>query len=207
VGIQRIYPGGRIIIRTFALKTLIHAAFDVPWARISGGDSWIEKDEYDLEAKPPADLKPPITDMRHSLFEIEDERLRAMLQALLVDRFQLKFHREVKTGKVYLLETSSKPIRLHPIKAAAPDEAIPDAYRSFSSVGFAGGRWVITDTSMAQFARLAGNAYLGAPVLDRTSLSGQFDYFQPTRVPDSEANYADPTDSFLQPITELGLKL
>jgi len=36
-----------------------------------------------------------------------------MLQALLIDRFQLKFHRETKTGDVYLLEQSGKPLALH----------------------------------------------------------------------------------------------
>ena len=45
----------------------------------------------------------------------------------------------------------------------------------------------------------------GTPVLDRTELSGAFDY-RP-RVPDLEPNYTNNSDSFLHMIHDAGLKL
>src|SRR5262245_49708398 len=98
-GLQ-IFPGGRIVIPTTSLKGLIVTAFGLSYWQLSGGEPWMEKDLYDVEAKPPANLQPAITNLRHGLFDIDDERLRQMLQALLSDRFHLKFHRETKTGKV-----------------------------------------------------------------------------------------------------------
>ena len=58
---------------------------------------------------------------------------------------------------------------------------------------------------MPQLAKVASDYVLHAPVLDRTELSGSFDYKQ--RLPDLEPNYSDNSDSFLRLIPELGLKL
>ncbi len=60
---------------------------------------------------------------------------------------------------------------------------------------------------MPQLAKFAADFSLQAPVLDRTGLTGSFDYDQPTADPDSEANYAVNSSSFLRLIPELGLKL
>src|SRR5438045_1744920 len=88
VGID-VYPGGRVVISGLPLKALVAAAFHLPAWQISGGDPWIAKDIYRVEGKPAESSK--ITNLNHGLFDIEDERLREMLQALLIDRFQLKF--------------------------------------------------------------------------------------------------------------------
>jgi uncharacterized protein (TIGR03435 family) len=92
VGVK-VYPGGRVVISSMSLKALTAAAFRLSYWQISGGDGWTEKDDYNVEAKPPDNLRSSIKDLRYALFGIEDEHLREMLQALLIDRFQLKFHR------------------------------------------------------------------------------------------------------------------
>lgn len=95
----RVFPGGRLVYPDVTLKNLVIAAFRVSYWQISGGDAWCDKDRYDIEAKPPADSG--IKDLRYSwMYGIEDARLREMLQSLLVERFQLKFHRQTKTGNV-----------------------------------------------------------------------------------------------------------
>ena len=59
---------------------------------------------------------------------------------------------------------------------------------------------------MPQLAKFASNFILRVPVLDRTELTGSFDYTQ--RQPDLEPKYGgDQSDSFLSYVTELGLKL
>jgi uncharacterized protein (TIGR03435 family) len=186
---------------------LVAAAFHLSYWQISGGDSWTGKDQYEIEAKPPASVQASITDLRYSLFGIEDEHLREMLQALLIDRFQLRFHREVKEGAVYLLEKSGKPLAM---RATGTDEERAkisgDANRS-GDIGFAGGRWVIFNATMPQLAKYAADNLLHVPVIDRTGLDGSFDYKQPNALPDSEVDYANPIDPFLNLITEMGLKL
>ena len=195
-GVQ-VYPGGRLVIPVITLKGLIAIAFGLSYWQISGGDPWLVRDEYDIEAKPSEN----ITNLRHSLFGIEDQRLREMLQRLLVDRFQLSFHRETKTGKVYLLKRNGA-LRLRP---TGTDDSQHSAFSG--DIGFAAGRWVISNTSMPQLAKYAAERILHAPVSDQTGLSGSFDYKQPNTLADSEVNYGDPSGPFLLLIPELGLKM
>ena len=88
----KIYPGGRVLIPAVSLKSLITTAFNLGYWQVTGGEPWIEKEAYDIEAKPPSDLQPPITDLRYTWTVIEDPRLREMLRALIIDRFQLRDH-------------------------------------------------------------------------------------------------------------------
>jgi len=205
MGVQ-VYPGGRLVISSFALKTLITTAFGVSSWKISGGEDWMGRDEYNVEAKPPESMQASIRDLRHTLFGIEDEHLREMLQALLIQRFQLKFHRETKTGDVYLLERSGKPLALRPVEAPAAGADPSSENHSFGSIGYVDGKWSIFATSMPQLAKFASDNVLRVPVLDRTELTGRFNYTQ--RLPDAVPQYSgDQSDSFHSYLRELGLKL
>lgn len=197
-GLQ-IYPGGRVVIPTASLKGLIATAFGVSYWQISGGEAWMEKDQYDLEAKPAANLQPAITNLRHGLFDIGDERLRGMLQALLADRFHLQFHLETKTGKVYLLEKKGNTKGL---------PVTDDDSGSSSSIGFAGSKWNMFNTSMPQLAKFAADYVLRAPVSDRTELKGHFDYRQSATLPDSEVDHSGANfGPFLLFLQKMGLKV
>jgi uncharacterized protein (TIGR03435 family) len=202
VGVK-IRPGGRLVITAVPLKTLVSTAFRLSHWQISGAAEWMEKVDYDLEAQPPEDLRSLIKDRRYTWYGIEDERLREMLQALLIERFQLKFHRETKTGDVYHLVRNGKTLRLRPTEIPSP-EAERDLDR-FASIGYAGARWVLSAYSMSQLAKFASDYVVHVPVSDRTELSGLFDYKQ--TVLDAEPNYSDNSASFLRLIQEVGLKL
>jgi uncharacterized protein (TIGR03435 family) len=203
-----IYPGGRVTISHLPLKVLVIAAFGLSHYQLSGGDEWTEKDLYNVEAVPPQIMRSSIKDLRYTWWGIEDPRLREMLQALLIDRFQLKFHRETKTGDVYLLERNGKTLQLRPAKAAATRSAdsVPDDGR-FGSVGYVGGQWSIFDVSMPQLAKFASDSvFVRVPVLDKTGLSGSFDYKE--RQPDVDPVYGgDQSPSFRSYLEEAGLKL
>ena len=168
---------------------------------ISSGDDWIENDTYTIEAKAPENAG--ITNVNHSLTDIDDERLRAMLQSLLIDRFNLRMRREIRTGDSYQLIRTGEPFALQP--TAVPEGRDPASVRS--SVGYAGGRWVIARTTMPQLANFASKYYVRAPVVDLTGVSGAFDYRQ--QVPDAEPAYAgiEHTGSFLRMIRDVGLEL
>ena len=193
VGVN-VYPGGRVKIEGLSLKALIGVAFNVSYWQISGGDDWVEKIDYDVVADPPESFRATMPNPRHSLFAIEDEHLRQMLQALLIDRFQLRIRKETKIGRVYLLERSGKTLELRPTKADS----------AFSSIGFAD-RWVISSTAMPQLAKFASDFVLHCKVEDRTGLTGSFDYSSPPE--EWDVHQKDQTGSFLSLIREMGLKL
>jgi len=201
-----VLPGGKVVIGAVTLKDLIVIAFKQEYFQESGGEPWIAHDRYDIVALPPENVREHITDLRHTSYSIDDDTLRQMLQALLIDRFQLRFHTETQTGAVYLLEKNGKTLRLRPVKTKSADASGSQVTRLPSGrAGFVFGRWSISDTSMSELAGMA-TSVLQRPVFDRTGLSGSFDY--KSRVQGDQANMTNnPTGSFLTFISETGLKL
>jgi uncharacterized protein (TIGR03435 family) len=179
------------------LKALVACAFNLPYWQVST-DATAEKEEYYVEAKPPAGTA--IKTLKHTLYTVEDAQLREMLQAMLIDRFHLRFHRETRTGTVYFLGLSGKTLRLR-----TREKPLDAANRSVSgSIGSVSHKWSIFNTTMQELAKFASEYVLQAPVLDQTGLTGAFDYRQ--TVPDSDPEF-DHNTSFLRFISELGLKL
>jgi uncharacterized protein (TIGR03435 family) len=200
----KVHPGARVEISRFELAGLVIVAFGVqPW-QLLGGDPWTRDVKYIIEAKPPADVASKIQDLRYGLFTIEDKSLRQMLQALLIERFHLRFHREMRDRDVLFLERSDDPLRLRPAEPLRPDDT--DNYNSFSSVGRVEGRYSIFATSMPQLAHFASGFILRSPVLDRTDLKGSFDYRQKSDL-DPTNNPEDSVSSFYDFLKEAGLKL
>jgi uncharacterized protein (TIGR03435 family) len=203
VGAQ-VYPGGRVLIRRLTLRQLIAIAFRVDYWQIQGGEDWTWKAPFTVEGKPSEAFQASGPDLRYSNFAIEDEHLREMLQALLIERFQLRFSRSSKAGTVYLLEKSGKPLKLKPVKLEIAGATVEGS--SFGSIGLAG-RWGISNSSMPQLAKFASDLVLHVPVQDRTGLTGLFNYRSAVQV-DAE-DYSGPAHerSFLDFLAECGLKL
>ena len=75
-------PEGNFKASNCSLRLLIRYAYDIQPFQLVGGPSWVTSDRYDIAAK--ADGNPPLPG------------LQAMLQRLLEDRFQLKYHWETR---------------------------------------------------------------------------------------------------------------
>lgn len=203
VGVH-ISPGGRIRIIGVGFKTLVEIALNRPLWAISESDASIEKVNYDLDAVPPENLRASVTNLKHTWYTIADERLRQMLTALLIERFQLRFHRETRIGTVYLLQRSNKPLRLVPSQRERRNEKGEDISPGFGSIGLAG-NWDITDASMTQLANFASENILHVPVQDETHLDGYFHYRSPTDVDMSQPGVQE--SSFIGFVSEMGLRL
>jgi len=213
----RIYPGGRIVISGCELTGLIRVAYQLSYQEILGGADWTDRVRYDIEAVPSEDMRAAIRDLRHDSWTIADEHLRQMLQSLLRARFQLQFHRETRTGNVYLLKQASKRPAFHPTGVDPSSPGAPYGRISFRQWRDCGsgrcpaGEWVLEAATMADVAWFASANALGrAPVLDRTGLSGAFDYKQSRADVGSaaDADFASAlASSFLNFLQELHLKL
>jgi uncharacterized protein (TIGR03435 family) len=203
-----IQPGGRLIYPNSPFKGLVMAAFNVGHWQLEGGEPWMEKDLYDVEAQPSEEWRARITDLRHTLFTIDDQHLREMLQSLLIDRFQLRVHRETVNGKVYLLKQKNEkngPVGMQPTEFHGEDGIDPKD-PGFGSIGFAGGRWVLVNTSMHQLAAFAADHVVHAPVLDQTGMRGGFTYkFRAPFADDAGIDYSNPPLDLL--LSGIGLKL
>lgn len=178
-------------------------AFNTGYWQISGGEDWVGKDAYDIEAKPPADSQTDAYSLRHTRDGIQDERLRQMLQALLIERFQLKLRREINTGSVYVLEKSGKTLQLQPTQYSIdhPNLGMP----GFSGdIEYTGGHWFLFNTSMPQLAKFGSDYVLHKPVIDQTGLNGVFDYRETDAKAPQEPDFEGTFTVFIQ---SLGLKL
>jgi uncharacterized protein (TIGR03435 family) len=122
-----------------------------------------------------------------------------MLQTLLADRFQLKFHRDTKEGPVYILAVGNKELKLKPAKSADdyPWVGSPQG-GAISGTGMAG----TNATMMLLATRLTG--YLRRPVLDQTGMKEAFDFRFELPRDDSQP---DVIASIFASIQALGLKL
>jgi uncharacterized protein (TIGR03435 family) len=192
------FPGGRVTAENCSLQHLMEEAFGVQSFQISGGANWVRESWYDIDARPPASSKSSKSSPNNPKLPPNDEQ-RQMLQALLIDRFHLKYHRETREGPVYLLVKGKKEPKLQNAKnkddypwAGSAAGGAPFAY------GIAG-----TNISMAQLATRLSRP-LGRPVLDKTGLEGSFDFRSEYVSDDADP---DPIASILTSIQALGLKL
>jgi uncharacterized protein (TIGR03435 family) len=97
----------------------------------------------------------------------------AMLQKLLTDRFKLTFHREKKEFAIYALTIAGKGSKLTVGKPDPSPEGAPPLVFALSPTG---ARLAARDASMGDFAWVMQRSALDRPVVDRTGLSGRYDF-------------------------------
>ncbi len=190
------YPGGRVVGIRCTPKQLVEEALQVRTYQVKGGPAWMRDEYFDIDARPPAGSKSSKSTVRRASLNAEQ---RQMLLALLADRFQLKCHRETQVGPVYFLVRTKKPLKLK-----EPEHKDDRSWAGDPDGGaFIGGGVAGQNVSMAEFAaRLSGR--LERPVIDRTGLSGSYDFKALYNAGDEQPDVAA---SILISIQELGLKL
>ncbi len=180
-----VFEGGRLRITNEPAKLLIRVAFQIQNAQIAGGPGWLDTDRFDIEAKTgrPEKIKP--------------DQMSTLMQSLLAERFNLRFHRETRGLTVYALVVAKSGPKL---KAEAEGEST-----AMNTKGGPGTSQLIgTGVSMELLAGYVGNR-LGRIVLDKTGLSGSYDFtldWAPDQASDS------PAPSLVTALREqLGLRL
>lgn len=149
----------RFVEKAYTLKLLIAAAYDVNPRTILGGPGWMESDHYDIVAVTPGAVRPT------------HEEQMSMLRNLLADRFSLTFHREQKEFSIYVLEVAKGGPKLKQ-SAAAPED--PPAL--ISTVFPQHIHLPARNASMGDFVSLLQRAVLDRPVVDKSGLSGKYDF-------------------------------
>lgn len=162
-----ILPGGGLKLTNIPLKMMVTFAYNVQRFQVIGGPDWIEKERYDIVAKPerpegPSDLK-KATD---SDFKALEEQLRERLRSLLAERFQLAVHRETKEGSIYALMTAKSGPKL---TESDDQSAGPRHMRNGR------GQMIAQRTSLQMLANTL-SMNLGRPVIDRTGLTKNYDF-------------------------------
>jgi len=182
--------GRRAIGTALTLIDMITTAYGVHYDEIKGGPPWASSDRFSLEATAPAGDGP-----------LPDAEMRQMLQAVLEDRFQLKFRREKEEIPVYNLVVAKGGPKLKP----AESDANPGASVRWTDKGMH--MEVRKGTMQGLAGSLRGNA-TDRPVFDQTGLTGYFSYTLDYLRADTPASGNLDTPSIFSALQEqLGLKL
>ncbi len=169
--------GSQLRCSQLGLKDYLTVAYRVKIYQISGPD-WIGSEKFDISAKLPAGAK--------------EDQVPEMMQALLVERFQLKIHREKKDFPVYALTVAKGGLKAAP----APKDAQPETGEApkpavnvtggggprgvninlgnGSSFSLADDKFVARKLTMAQLADTLAR-FEDRPVVDMTGAEGAYD--------------------------------
>ena len=168
----RALPGGRLHIENLTVVQLITSAYHLQDFQVVGGPPWIHDVGFHVEAKGDASAN--------------RARLMLMLQPLLEERFQLKFHRETRELPVYALVVANGGAKLPPPRKGAcvepeatappgiPPDMPPCGSLSIMMTAPSGMRARGGDVPMHELIRSL-SMLLGRPVVDRTGMAPHFD--------------------------------
>jgi uncharacterized protein (TIGR03435 family) len=181
--------GDRYTIRGQSVTSLMMFAYSINKHQIADTPDWVGNAAYDIEGTVDTPGEPGLRQQQE------------MLQKLLADRFQLKFHHEMRELPVYALQLEKGGPRLTP---AANPNAQPD------QDGDSHGKemtQVYTSASMADFV-LGMQFFLDRPIIDQTGLTGRYDFKLRYTYDDSDNPETNaPPGLFTALKEQLGLKL
>jgi uncharacterized protein (TIGR03435 family) len=196
------FRGQDVTTTNVTVNWMIKLAYNVHARQIEGGPAWLESAKYDTVGRPDTPGQP------------SRDQMKLMIQKLLADRFQLKFHTEKRELPVYamvVLKTGPK------ITVSAGD---PNA---FPGIGFGQGPGVLSlngrNTGLDAVANALQSNVLDKPVVNQTGLTGRYDFalrFTPdaTQIanfgagtPGTPSDFDAPPDIFAAFQQQLGLKL
>jgi uncharacterized protein (TIGR03435 family) len=153
------FSGPRLTIENFRLSDLITYAYDIKDYELSGEPRWADIDRYNISAKAPDGVT------------LTRDAARPFMRALLADRFHLTVHTEMKEMPVYALVVAKGGSKLK--------ESSPGAQRllTLQSKGKAALLMTVTSGDMAQLAaQFSKRNRVDRPVVDKTGLTGTYDY-------------------------------
>lgn len=191
--------GGNLFTTTNStFNSLMTMAYGLHASQIVNGPSWLESERFDIMAKPEDSGIPNVT------------QLKVMVQKLLTERFGLAFHKEQRELTAYVITVGKN----------GPKLTKNDTGGNLPGFGGRGpGSFGVRNSTMAEFAGFLQQNILERPVVDKTGLSGKFDFgleFRPSgqlsAVPGGGAAQLPPevearADFFTAIQEQLGLKV
>jgi len=192
---------GNFAATNVTLKQLISFAYGIRDDQISGLPAWATSNHFDVTAKvSDFDLK--------SYKKLTRDQLAAMLRPILIDRFHVKVHTEIKAlGVFYLVLAKGGPKFKIPPDPADPDHPAPNEGISVNNNSL-----TATAIPLSSFSKALADQ-LDHTVIDKTGLTGDYNLKLKWSSDEDRNNAADngaadrPPDLFTALQEQLGLKL
>ena len=176
---------GRIFTVNVPLRRLVQAAYGVEDNQVVGGPDWIDNARFDVDARAAANTTP--------------EQARAMLRTLLAERFALATHSETRQLPIFEMTLASRDGQPGPqLRPSGAECAPPNLPRGVPlppppppsmagvPVGVSRRRFGCLSAMMPGYMSVRGTTLdalaeqlaglLSRPVINKTGLSGNFDF-------------------------------
>jgi uncharacterized protein (TIGR03435 family) len=198
---------GNFIASNITLKTLILIAYNLKEGQLIDLPKWAESSHFDIQAK--------VLEPDKKVFDaLTDEQAGAMLQPILADRFQLKFHHETKALPVYELVVVKDGPKFKESKISGDQKSANGMGAGSMSSHNSSTNGVMTSTTSAVAIPIASltamlSTQLQRIVVDKTGLTGKYDLELVWTRDDSSNTTSDATgvSVFTALQEQLGLKL
>jgi uncharacterized protein (TIGR03435 family) len=153
--------GRDVVTINTTVNDLITMAYNLHVRQVTAGPSWLDDEKFDLTGRPDVPGQPSVA------------QIKTMLQKLLADRFQLKFHREQKELPVYAITAAKTGVKI--AKSEADPNGLPGLF--FGGAGPGGGvNFNVRNATLAEVAQTLQGSVLDKPVVDQTGLAGKYDF-------------------------------
>ena len=154
-----ISPGGRLRATNVTLAHMLHEAYQVKYYQVSGGPGWLKDARFNIDAV--------------SIGEPTRKEMMAMLQSLLVERFQLKLRRETREGNAFELVEAKSWMKL---KLSTANSSFLRLIRNtppeLPGVSYTVIGQKVSLSKLADYLK----GEVQRPVFDRTGIGGEFDF-------------------------------
>ena len=185
------------------LSSLIRLAYQLNPYQVVGGPDWVYGDRFTVAAKYPAGWSLDRPGGRAEAFQ--------MVQTLLADRFSLRVHKETREGTVYLMTMARDDRRLgpklRPVPACVRSSSEAREKGTAPCTVLLGRRAVEMNGQPVPYFASSVALMIGAPIIDRTDLSGFYDIkieWTPAETPDGGTDHVP---LFIAIEEQLGFKL
>ena len=171
---MQLSPNGQVTGNNAPINRVIQLAWSLPNEQYLIGPKWLETGKYEFIGRVYATTNP------NAQVQQDEDIARRMLQALLVERFQIKFHMEDRPMPAYNLRADNpKMAKADPGRRTRCYEGAPPGSAGATRGPQFGRQVTCQNITMAQFGAwlpsIAGG-YTQVAALDMTGLEGGYDF-------------------------------
>jgi uncharacterized protein (TIGR03435 family) len=167
-------PTGQVDISGGPLNRIIGLAWNLPNEQFLVAPKWVDTALFDVTARAFATPNPA------NQAELDEDRIRLMLQSLIVDRFQIKWHMEDRPMPAFtIVADSPKMAKADPTKRTRCFEGAPAGSPAAAKPPQFPRLLTCQNISMEQFAQMlptVAGGYTRVPALDKSGLQGGYDF-------------------------------
>jgi bla regulator protein BlaR1 len=188
------------------LQDLLKLAYGVQTSQISGGPDWLSTARFNIEAKLDEST---VAELKKLSPEQQKMERDLMFQNLLADQFKVALHRESRLLPGYALVIAKNGPK---VQASKPGDTYPNGIKGADGLPAGphkfnfGPEGVIVQALPMSFVANNLAIHLGEPVVDRTGLTGDYDFtmqFSPRGETAAKSNEQTGTKTTTMPVSSI----